>query len=57
MRPELGGWALRQGQTWEIAQLGSYQLGKYPWEVALAAAWEKAFGILPNIGESSLEPM
>ena len=57
MRPELGGWALRQGQTWEIAQLGSYQLGKYPWEVALAAAWEKAFGMLPNIGESSLEPM
>ena len=31
--------ALRQGQTWqfaawEIARLGSYHLGIYPWEVA-----------------------
>ena len=32
--------------AWEIAHLGSCHLGKYPWEVA---AWEKAFGKVPNI--------
>jgi len=32
--------------AWEIAQLGSFPLGKYSWEVA---AWEKAFGKVPNI--------
>ena len=39
------------GQTWkaaawEIAHLGSFHLGKHPWEVA---AWEKSFGKVPNI--------
>ena len=29
----------------EIEHLGSCHLGKYPWEVA---AWEKAFGKVPN---------
>ena len=33
-----GGRALRLGETWVIAQLGSCHLGKYPWKVA---AWEK----------------
>ena len=45
------GRVLRLGQTWkvtawEIAQLGSCYLGKYPGKVA---AWGKAFGKVPNI--------
>ena len=45
------GWALWLGQTWEvaaweIARLGSFYLGKYPWEVA---TWEKYFGKVPNV--------
>ena len=45
------GRALRLEQTWEIAsleisQLGGCNLGKYHWKVA---AWEKAFGKVPNI--------
>ena len=38
--------AQQLGQTWEIAQLGSFHLGKYPWKVG---AWEKAFGKEPYI--------
>ena len=48
---QAGGLALRLGQTrevnaWEPTQLGSYHLGKYPWEVATG---EKSFGKVPNI--------
>ena len=50
----IGGRALWLGQTWkvtawEIGHLGSSHLGKYPYEVA---AWENAFGKVPNIGRS-----
>ena len=46
-----GGRTLRLGHTWEvaaweIAQFGSFHLGKYSWEVA---TWEKSFGKVPNI--------
>ena len=46
-----GGRVLRLGQiwevaAWEIAHLGSCQLGKYPCEVA---TWEKSYGKVPNI--------
>ena len=40
------GWAIA---ALEIAQLGSYHLGKYPWEVA---AEKKNFGKVPNIFEN-----
>ena len=48
---QAGGRLLRLGQpwevaTWEIAHLGSCNLGKYPWEVA---TWEKSFGKVPSI--------
>ena len=33
--------------AWEIAQMGSCHLRKFPWEVA---TWEKAFVKVPNIG-------
>ena len=38
--------------AWEIAHLGNCHLGKYPWKVA---AWEKAFGKIPNLGKSTLQ--
>ena len=51
--PQFCNWGrkLRLGHTlevaaWEIAQFGSFHLGKYSWEVA---TWEKSFGKVPNI--------
>ena len=35
-----------ESAAWEIAHLGSCHLEKYPCKVA---AWEKAFGKVPNI--------
>jgi len=56
---QAGGRAPRLGQTWEvvawqIAYLGSYHLGKYPWEVA---HWEQAFEKVPNICEADMKLM
>ena len=46
------GQTLRLRQTWEIAHLGSYHMGKYPWEVV---TWEESFGKVPNTENRTIQ--